>query len=148
MNSTISKLVSRIFHRNQEFWNDTLQDVGIAFSEISFLQVLHNNGKMTQEELAERIQIHKSAVTKTVRMMLEKGLIERTKDEKDKRCNYISLTPFGEQRWKVMEERRPLWNDKMLRGISQEDIETTERVLDQILTNYMAYKNSKEENHE
>ena len=51
----------------------------------------------TVGELAERLQIQHHSTVELVNRMVDRNLIERTRDEGDQRKVLISLTPYGEE---------------------------------------------------
>lgn len=53
--------------------------------------------KATIGELAERLQIQHHSTVELINRMVERGLIERNRDEADQRRVLVSLTPYGEE---------------------------------------------------
>ncbi len=136
MSYDLSNYLPIIFHRNVDYWNRNLSELGISSAEIPYLSVLHDLGSPTQEQLAARLQVHKSAVTKSIRSMEEKNLVTRIRDEKDARCFRVSLTDKGCKYWEIVEEKRNDWRRDILAGLSEEEIEITQNALIRILKNY------------
>ncbi len=48
-------------------------------------------------ELAERLQIQHHSTVELVNRMVERGLLERRRDESDQRRVLVALTPYGEE---------------------------------------------------
>ncbi len=48
-------------------------------------------------ELAERLQIQHHSTVELVNRMVERGLLERRRDDNDQRRVLVSLTPYGEE---------------------------------------------------
>ena len=59
------------------------------------LRYIHQSGSCTSTELADVFEVNKSAITATINRMVERGLIERTRDENDRRVVYLTLTAEG-----------------------------------------------------
>ncbi|MHC0038109.1 MarR family winged helix-turn-helix transcriptional regulator [Pseudoneobacillus sp. C159] len=59
----------------------------------------------TSSELAEVFDVQKSAITAIIQRLWEKGLIERTRDEKDRRVVYLTLTEKGLELYQKAEQR-------------------------------------------
>ncbi len=135
MTYKISNYIPRAFHRNTEFWNAELKDLDLSTAEFPYIPVLHRLGSATQEQLSYELAVHKSAVTKTVRSLEKKGLIERKKDASDMRCNRIVLTQKGEDYWEITQACRKRWDQVALQGLSKEEIEVAERVLMKVIEN-------------
>jgi len=59
----------------------------------------------TSTELAEHFDVQKSAITAIINRMWEKGIIMRTRDEKDRRVVYLTLTDKGNELYTQAEKR-------------------------------------------
>ncbi|RSD25087.1 MarR family winged helix-turn-helix transcriptional regulator [Mesobacillus subterraneus] len=69
------------------------------------LRYINKVGTCTSTELAEVFDVKKSAITAIITRMWEKGLIQRTRDENDRRVVYLNLTEKGEELFLKTEER-------------------------------------------
>ncbi|KEO84912.1 MarR family winged helix-turn-helix transcriptional regulator [Tumebacillus flagellatus] len=58
---------------------------------------IHERGMCTSSELADTFFVGKSSITAIVKRLVEKDLIERIPDERDRRVTYLALTPSGKQ---------------------------------------------------
>jgi putative acetyltransferase len=56
------------------------------------------HGRLTSGELAERLEVDKSTASRTLRPLLEGGLLETSADPGDQRTRPVSLTPAGRER--------------------------------------------------
>jgi len=56
----------------------------------------------TNNELAQWAGINKATMSRALATLEKRGLIERKTDEKDRRGNYIYLTPLGKIRFKTI----------------------------------------------
>jgi DNA-binding MarR family transcriptional regulator len=59
----------------------------------------------TSSELAEAFDVQKSAITAIITRLVDKGLIQRTRDEKDRRIVYLTLTEKGNNLFDESEQR-------------------------------------------
>ncbi|WP_394231713.1 MarR family winged helix-turn-helix transcriptional regulator [Niallia oryzisoli] len=59
----------------------------------------------TTSELAEIFHVNKSAITAIINRLWDKGLIKRTRDEKDRRIIYLTLTNEGKEVFKQSDSR-------------------------------------------
>lgn len=90
---------------------------------------------LTQKELADKIFVDGSTLVPVLDKMEQNGLIERKPDPKDRRINRIFLTPKSESTVDsiiliVLQLRK-----MMYRGISEEDIMSSKKILDVIIKN-------------
>lgn len=70
---------------------------GITDTQFNILMTLAQFGPrgLTQQELSEKLVVHKSNVTGLADRLEKLGYIERRAREGDRRCNQILLTPGG-----------------------------------------------------
>ncbi len=78
---------------------------GLSINEFFLLMHLDRmeNGRMSRVELARRMHVSASTVTRMVAPMEKIGLLERQLDERDARFAFVALTPAG--RLKLEEAR-------------------------------------------
>lgn len=69
------------------------------------LRYMNRVGSCTSTELAEVFEVKKSAITAIITRMWEKGLIQRTRDEDDRRVVYLTLTDKGNDLFNKTEQR-------------------------------------------
>ncbi|QED49264.1 MarR family winged helix-turn-helix transcriptional regulator [Cytobacillus dafuensis] len=69
------------------------------------LRYISKAGSCTSTELAEEFDVQKSAITAIINRLWEKGLIQRTRDENDRRVVYLTLTDKGNELFYQAEER-------------------------------------------
>lgn len=103
------------------------------------LRYMNQVGTCTSSELAEVFDVQKSAITAIIQRLWEKGLIERTRDEKDRRVVYLTLTEKGENLYLQAEERIHTLVESLITKFDESEIkqfiETFEK-LNQVLINY------------
>ncbi|WP_409299102.1 MarR family winged helix-turn-helix transcriptional regulator [Peribacillus sp. SCS-26] len=87
------------------------------------LRYIYKSRECTSTELAEVFEVKKSAITAIINRLWEKGLIERTRDEKDRRVVYLSLTEKGEAMYLEAEERIYRLVESLISRFEQEEIE-------------------------
>ncbi|THF49836.1 MarR family transcriptional regulator [Flavobacterium supellecticarium] len=102
----VQSIVSRKF--------DSLSVHGIGFSDFMILYVLYNapGQRMRRIDLAERIGLTASGVTRLLAPLEKIGLVGREVNERDARVSYVVITENGE---KLFEEAK----------VTAEDIATT-----------------------
>lgn len=73
-----------------------LADSGASSGQIAVLNLIQLNPGMSQNDLAAAVVVKKPAVTKLVSRLEDEGLIERVRQDGDRRFNALTLTPKGE----------------------------------------------------
>ncbi|GAE31054.1 MarR family winged helix-turn-helix transcriptional regulator [Halalkalibacter hemicellulosilyticus] len=99
------------------------------------VQLWNRNG-LTQLELAERTGRDQASMSRLIRNMLNRELIDRKKDPRDGRCKRIYLTIKGKEQQKKLMDLVQQTLEEATAGIPEEDVATTKRVLKEI-----AYRN-------
>ena len=69
----------------------------MTLMEISHLNCGEEKKKVTTSVLAEKMQAKPSAISRTLKGLEEKGLIERSVNRADRRNTYVELTEQGKQ---------------------------------------------------
>lgn len=126
------RLISIIYRKNQVFWTQYLKDYDITSAEYPILIALNKGDGITQEEIASRQSLDKSAVTRIIKSLLEKGFIERKKDHEDLRCNRIYLTEKGHAAWEPIKAGMEEWNRIISKHLNLEEVQEVVRILSQM----------------
>jgi len=92
----------------QDLWNTIIRLIhsfrsGMVFkkgNELSFPQTmllieLHQSGASSMGELSQRLHITQGVTTRMVDRLVEKGLVERNRDEVDRRIVHVAPTKRG-----------------------------------------------------
>ncbi|OWA33708.1 hypothetical protein B9G55_20435 [Saccharibacillus sp. O16] len=88
------------------------------------LQHIMQHGPRTSSELAETFKVVKSSITAIVTRLVDRGLIERTRSEADRREVYLSLTEHGLQMAERVDQRISEAVGGYLKHFREEEIET------------------------
>ncbi len=84
----VSNHVSYAFRRK-------LEAEGVTVAEWVVLRELLCTGQTVPSAVADRLGMTRGAISKLVDRLVEKGLVERTASETDRRSHWIALTPAG-----------------------------------------------------
>ena len=78
---------------------DRLNIHGIGFNDFTILYLLHQSAdeKMRRVDLADKIGITASGITRVLLPLEKRGLVTREANERDARVSYVVLTPAGRQ---------------------------------------------------
>ncbi len=86
--------------------------------EIVVLTVLAQNPGISQNDLATTLVFKKSAVTKLIKGLEDRGLVRRDKVANDKRFNALSLTPLGAARYEKVDAQIKAQHEALLEPFS------------------------------
>lgn len=97
------------------------------------LRQLGNN--VSQKVLADGLEIELPSLMRTLNQLEQQQLIIRVPCPQDKRARLVQLTPQGEQILTQMETRILKVREQVLAGISLQQLQDFERLVDQITQN-------------
>ncbi|MEH7237141.1 MarR family winged helix-turn-helix transcriptional regulator [Bacillus sp. JJ1562] len=86
------------------------------------LRYINKVGSCTSTELADVFEVKKSAITAIINRLFEKGLIQRTRDENDRRIVYLTLSDKGNALFSKTEERVHKLVESIIGEFSEEEI--------------------------
>lgn len=115
------------------------QDKFLYHNQLCALMIIGSAGKITNSELGEMLYIKKSSVTTLVDSLIEKELVTRENDDKDRRKTWIYLTEEGmtyrDEQYALIQQEI----SKILGKLSEEDmncffegVEKTIRILEKL----------------
>ena len=113
------------------------QDVPLTPEQFMLIDLLWNEGEMTQQQLANQLKKDKNSVTMLVDAIESKGLVVRRQNTLDRRSNTVVLTDKALELKEMAKQKGISILDGMLEGISEEELHSflnTLRLLNQNMT--------------
>jgi DNA-binding MarR family transcriptional regulator len=110
----------------------------LSFPKLRALVALAREHELTAGELARSAELKPATVTTLLDQLEDAGIVCRTRSTADRRVSMVSLTDRGSE---LVQRRIRAWQEhwnRRLSGISDEDLETAARVLDEIAALYDA----------
>ena len=71
------------------------EEFGLTFPQAMLLLELQKAGRCSMGELSQRLRITQGVATRMVDLLLEKGLVERSRDKMDRRLVLVAATKKG-----------------------------------------------------
>lgn len=102
---------------NAEFY----QDFGTEPGDIAIINLIGINPGISQNDLAAAVVLKKSAVTKIVKNLEARGIVERRKPDNDKRFNLLTLSEEGEEKRRQLREGMRRQREALLAPFPEED---------------------------
>ena len=131
----IGKKIAHIYKFFQLLASKHFEDIDIKVAEFPFLMTVLDSEGVCQEELACAVMVNKSAATKAVKSLVEKGYLVRKKDEIDKRFYKVYPTPKAREIKENICEKIRSMRTHMLSNFSDSDIETLYTLLEKLENN-------------
>ena len=111
------------------------QNVDLTPEQFLLIDLLWNQGPLSQQELADQLQKDKNSVTKLVDAIERKGFVVRQQNPTDRRSNTIILTDLANSLKDDAKNKGISILDKMLTGISDEELCTFLNTLNKLCSN-------------
>lgn len=102
----------------------------------SALAAVERHGPLTPSELAAIERIKRPTATRTLRVLLEAGLIDRAPDPADGRSSLVSVNATGRERLRRLRGRKNAYLARRMRDLPAADVEALDRaatILEDIL---------------
>lgn len=130
-------LKSKIVNR---FYNDQLQNElilhGLSLREWGIILYLFEVSSATFSDVASYWQVEKPSVTPAAQKLVEKGFVYISPG-RDKRKKVMLLSEKGVKMYEQIKPIVDLYQKELMDGISQEEREIAEQLLDKLLENLM-----------
>lgn len=111
------------------------QDTGITRIQWIALYYIEKYEIISQRELSNLMNVKDSSSGRLIDRLERDSLIERNRNELDRRTIYIHLTKKGSDLFAKLKPFGEEFNDNLIRGIKEEDLIIYEKVLKKMLSN-------------
>jgi DNA-binding MarR family transcriptional regulator len=98
-------------------------DEDMTNDQYYLLRYIKKKMKCTSTELASMFGVNKSAITAMTNRLVKKGLIQRTRDQNDRRVVYLTLTERGDEWITETEEKIHKLVESFITKFSEKEIE-------------------------
>ena len=103
---------------------DMLAETGITEQQWRVLRVLSEFGTLDTKTLADRASLLFPSLTRIATTLRKKGLITQTRDDKDRRRQFIAITPAGQKIIDDNAEQSARIVDGFRKALGQNDYES------------------------
>ena len=131
----IRKLMDHLSIRRRRNYSEKLRELNLHIGQDQLLCQLWKEDGVTQNQLSERLNCEPPTIANMVKAMENRGFIYRRRDSIDSRVNRVYLTPKGQQLKAPVEE---VWNeeqDKLLEGMSPDELLLLKKLLEKMTEN-------------
>lgn len=109
--------------------------IGLTPEQFLLIDLLWNQGTMTQQKVADTMHKDKNSVTKLVDALEQKGLVIRQKGSTDRRENSLVLTSKAIKLKIVAKEKGVSILEDMIEGISEDELRSFLSTLNRMSSN-------------
>ncbi|MBI0028182.1 MarR family transcriptional regulator [Gilliamella sp. B14448G11] len=114
-----------------------LQQFDLSESRLIILVLLQEYQELSLQEIAKKLGITKASTTTLISSLVNKQLISKKNDKKDKRITLVSLTSAGTVLLTETLKQHSLWIEKITNNLSDNDVAIFKKVLSQIYENVL-----------
>jgi DNA-binding MarR family transcriptional regulator len=106
------------------------EQLGVTSRQVTLLWLIRVNPGLSLRELAAEERISAPALSGHVDRLEKAGLLERVRDESDRRRVGLALTGEGDRLLKRVRARRTTWLAERLRGLDDDELAALERAIE------------------
>ena len=118
-NMNLSRLISILHNQKNSYMN----------VQAITLKIIYEENNIKQEDLNKRLQIDKSAVTRILKTLEDKGFIIKKTSKEDKRNHVLSLTSKGKELYPKIKDVIKETTEMMIKDIDQNELILLEELL-------------------
>lgn len=121
-----SPLVSLLYRKQTAYINDKLKDVNLSSGLYPLLINAYKHESISQEELASKLHVNESTVTRNLNKLENKGLITKTPE---KRKKIINVTKKGAEIAQKVLDYDEKWDEKIKKNLTQKEFQDFKKLL-------------------
>lgn len=117
----IVQAIIKIGQFMQRDLNHACQQSGLSFNQFSVISEILLRGPISQKDLCERLLLEKSNISKIVKGLIDKGLVNVSVAPLDRRLTMLIETPEGAEYWQACLQKFSESSIEMVSYLSDED---------------------------
>jgi DNA-binding MarR family transcriptional regulator len=111
---------------------------GLTHAQFDIIATLGNTPGMSYKDLGDKTLITKGTLTGVIERLEQKGLVERQRNDCDKRSFFVRLTPEGERTFCTVFPEVISQSGKVFKDYTEEDFAKLEKTLSELKNVIMA----------
>ena len=120
---SLMRSINRTHRCSKRYYNEKLNTDGITGNQQIYIFQICRHPGISQEQLAQRITVNKSNVTRQLSALEQNGFIIRRPSQEDKRVLQVFPTEKGEALYPKVLEIMQQWNRLLLEEFSEKEQE-------------------------
>ncbi len=136
MSRDFGYLFKQIQHQIKERMNYVMKDCNLTSQQGYVLYVLEKNGgSLSQKEIEDKLNVSHPTIVGIISRMESNGFVKTHLLETDRRIKIVELTEIAYQFKETVERNRSKLNEDIVKGMSEEEMDTLEHLLNRINNN-------------
>jgi len=132
---SIGRWISILYRYGQCFLDKQLKPYHLGSGQFIFLAVLLYKDGISQENLANYLEIDKGTTARAIKKLEEEGYVIRKTDPNDKRANLVKVTNKALAIKPLLQQISQKWTKKLTIDFTQEEEETVIKLLERMAEN-------------
>ena len=131
-------IIANLFNDYTNYMNSYLKKMDLTLSQTRVLLVLALNNGVSIDYLAEKANIGKSSVTKSVKILEKKGFLTKEIDSEDNRRKVVKITKKGKEIQNAALQINDEIEESIISKIGENEIKTLKKqliALDELIKN-------------
>lgn len=136
-NETLGLIFRRITHAAKKETDNNLRRLNLTMSQGLILEYLNNTSdeELTQKSIEQHFNLQHPTVSGILKRLEKHGFIITSVNKADRRVKDISLTEKARQIEEIARQDKKQMEETLVKGLSDEEIETLRRLLTKVLDN-------------
>ena len=134
--SSASFLLKRVGFAVKERMIEAFEETGLSAYDHAILALLHEEPSETQAMIADALGLDRSHLVGVLDELEERGLIERRRDQIDRRRHLVSLTPKGEEALKRLRAVAKRVDDEFFKPLEAAERKTLTALLARLASHH------------
>jgi MarR family transcriptional regulator for hemolysin len=131
----LGREISMTAKRLQRSFSDALAKAGGTFPAWQVLLAVQRQGARTQQDLARAIGVEGPTLTRQLDALESAGLVERRRDQQDRRAIRVRATPRGQAQFRRLAKEASDFDKRLRSGLSDREIAQLRDLLARISAN-------------
>lgn len=129
---SLMRSINRTHRCSKRYYNEKLNTDGITGNQQIYIFQICRHPGISQEQLAQRITVNKSNVTRQLSALEQNGFIIRRPSQEDKRVLQVYPTEKGEALYPKVLEIMQQWNRLLLEEFSEKEQELLQSMMQRV----------------
>lgn len=129
---TFCKMLLKLRSVENKMTREFEKSTGFSLTRYEILVFLEEQGASLQTDIAEYMEIDPAAITRHVRILQEKGYVNRERNSENAREIFVSLTDFAEKELKKCKEQQKKQACELPVPFTDEELENLLATIDAI----------------
>ncbi len=112
-----------LYRSHTNYLRKTLKNTGITLGQFPVLVETHEHETISQKELADILLLSEGTISKTIKQLEDKKIIEHKVNPENRRQNKISLTKKGCEIAEKLKYTEINWEKKVIEEIPPEELD-------------------------